>query len=88
MKRLDNSNGDKAASPVSPPRYKMAIVWIGLFFVLITIVLPQIRQLTIGLPVLLGTLAEVAIMVLFVTYVILPSLARLMRPWPPDKRLF
>jgi hypothetical protein len=79
--------GDKAAA-MPPPRYKMAIVITGIIFVLVSILLPQIRQLTIGLPVLLSTLAGVVIMVLLMTYVIMPAVTRLLRPWLSKKRLF
>ena len=71
-----------------PPRYKMAIVVIGIIFVLVSTLLPQVRQATAGLPVLLSTLVGVAIMVLLMTYVIMPSVTRLLRPWLLKKRLF
>jgi antibiotic biosynthesis monooxygenase (ABM) superfamily enzyme len=71
-----------------PPRYKMAIVVIGIIFVLVSTLLPQVQQATAGLPVLLSTLVGVAIMVLLMTYVIMPSVTRLLRPWLQKKRLF
>jgi uncharacterized protein len=71
-----------------PPRYKMAIVVIGIIFVLVSTLLPQVQQATVGLPVLLSTLLGVAIMVLLMTYVIMPSVTRLLRPWLLKKRLF
>jgi hypothetical protein len=79
-------DGSKASAP--PPRYKMAIVVIGIIFVLVSILLPQIRQLTIGLPVLLSTFAGVVTMVLLMTYVIMPSITKLLGPWLSKKRLF
>jgi antibiotic biosynthesis monooxygenase (ABM) superfamily enzyme len=102
MKRLDdhswlslssslvNSNSDKAhtAPPPPPPQYKMAIVMTGIIFVLLNILIPVIRQLTIGLPNLLSTLVGVAIMVLLMTYVIMPLLTKLLRPWLTEKRFF
>ena len=74
--------------PPPPPRYKMAIVVIGIIFVLVSTLLPQVQQATVGLPVLLSTLLGVAIMVLLMTYVIMPSVTRLLRPWLLKKRLF
>jgi antibiotic biosynthesis monooxygenase (ABM) superfamily enzyme len=81
-------NNDKAPAAMAPPRYKMAIVITGIIFVLVSVLLPQIRQLTIGLPVLLSTLVGVVMMVLLMTYVIMPSVTRLLRPWLAKKRLF
>jgi len=80
------ASGDNA--PVVPPRYKMAIVITGIIFVLTSILLPQIRQLTIGLPFLVSNLVGVVLMVLLMTYVIMPSATRLLRPWLAKKRLF
>lgn len=71
-----------------PPRYKMAIVVIGIIFVLVSTLLPQVQQATLGLPVLLSTFVGVTIMVLLMTYVIMPSVTRLLRPWLVKKRLF
>jgi len=71
-----------------PPRYKMAIVVIGVIFVLVSTLLPQVEQATAGIPVLLSTLVGVAIMVLLMTYVVMPSVTRLLRPWLLKKRLF
>ena len=81
-------NGDKAYAVMPPPRYKMAIVITGIIFVLVSVLLPQIRELTIGLPVLLSTLVGVVTMVLLMTYVIMPSVTKLLRPWLAKKRLF
>jgi uncharacterized protein len=72
----------------APPRYKMAIVVIGIIFVLVSTLLPQVEQATLGLPGFLGTLVGVAIMVLLMTYVIMPSVTKLLRPWLVKKRLF
>jgi uncharacterized protein len=71
-----------------PPRYKMAIVVIGIIFALVSTLLPQVEQATAGLPLLLSTLVGVAIMVLLMTYVIMPSVTRLLRPWLLKKRPF
>ncbi|HWS19988.1 MAG TPA: hypothetical protein VN239_04820 [Nitrososphaera sp.] len=60
---LGNSNSDKAhAARPLPSRYKTAIVMTGgVIFVLLNIIIPQIRQLTTGLPNLLSTLVGVVI---------------------------
>jgi antibiotic biosynthesis monooxygenase (ABM) superfamily enzyme len=79
---------ENTAPAMPPPRYKMAIVVTGIIFVLVSLLLPQIRQLTIGLPVVLSTLVGVVTMVLLMTYVIMPSVTRLLRPWLAKKRLF
>lgn len=77
-----------SAPPVAPPRYKMAIVVTGIIFTLVSILLPQIRQATVGLPFVLSTLVGVVIMVLLMTYVIMPSVTRLLRPWLSKKELY
>src|SRR5919109_3950685 len=87
--------GDKASmttttttAPIAPPRYKMAIVITAIIFILVSILLPQIRQLTTGLHIHLSTFLGVAIMVFLMTYVIMPSVTRLLGPWLSKKRLF
>jgi antibiotic biosynthesis monooxygenase (ABM) superfamily enzyme len=50
--------------------------------------LPVIRQLTMGLPILLSSFVGVSIMVLLTMYVIIPLLTKLLRPWLTKKRLF
>lgn len=77
-----------ASAAMPPPRYKMAIVITGIIFILVSTLLPQIREVTIGLPVLLSTLVGVVIMVLLMTYLIMPSVTRLLRPWLSKKKLF
>jgi hypothetical protein len=83
-----NSGNVSAAALQQPPRYKMAMIVTGVIFVLVSTLLPQIRNATASLPVLLSTLAGVVIMVLLMTYVIMPSVTRLLRPWLSKKRLF
>jgi uncharacterized protein len=79
----DEANKNEDTSPPGnvPPRYKMAIVTIGIIFVLLYTLLPQIRQLTETLPLLLSNLLGVIIMVLLMTYLIMPSVTRLLKPW-------
>lgn len=83
-----NSDNAPAAALDQPPRYKMAMVITGVIFVLILTLLPQIQNATAGLPVLLSTLLGVVTMVLLMTYVIMPSVTRLLRPWLSKKKLF
>jgi antibiotic biosynthesis monooxygenase (ABM) superfamily enzyme len=71
-----------------PPRYKMAIVVTGIIFILASVLIPQVEQATVGLPILLSTFVGVAIMVLLMTYVIMPSVTRLLRPWLLKKEPF
>jgi uncharacterized protein len=71
-----------------PPRYKMAIVVTGIIFILSSILIPQVEQATVGLPILLSTFVGVAIMVLLMTYVVMPSVTKLLRPWLVKKQLF
>jgi len=71
-----------------PPRYKMTMVTTGIVFVLLITLIPQVRQITATLPVLLSTLLGVIIMVGLMTYVIMPSITRLLRPWLLNKKLF
>jgi antibiotic biosynthesis monooxygenase (ABM) superfamily enzyme len=86
---------NKASSPSSsttasaaPPRYKMAVIITAVIFILVSVLLPQIRQLTTGLHIHLSTFIGVVIMVLLMTYVIMPFLTRLLGPWLSKKRLF
>lgn len=76
------------AGVAQPPRYKMAIVVTGIIFALVSVLLPQIRQATTGLPIVLSTLVGVVAMVLLMTYVIMPSVNRLLRPWLSKKELY
>ena len=71
-----------------PPRYKMAMVTGGIVFVLLITLVPQIRQMTSTLPSFLSTLMGVAIMVALMTYVIMPLVTRLLRPWLSKKKFF
>jgi len=83
-----SSSGDSAPAAIPPPRYKMAMVITGIIFVLVSTLLPQIRQATIDLPILLSTFVGVVIMVLLMTYVIMPSISKLLRPWLSKKKLY
>jgi antibiotic biosynthesis monooxygenase (ABM) superfamily enzyme len=67
--------------PTAPPRYKMAIVATGIIFILINTLIPQIQQASLGLPTLLSTFLGVVTMVLLMTYVVMPTVTRVLRPW-------
>lgn len=82
-----SSIGDNG-SVKPPPLYKMAIVTGGIIFIMINTLIPLILQLTINLHFLLSTLVAVAIMVPLMTYVVMPSVTRLLRPWLSKERLF
>lgn len=78
----DANNNEVRGQPVNlPARYKMAIVTAGIVFVLLNTLIPQIEQLTAPLPLLLSSLLGVLIMVFLMTYLIMPSVTRLLRPW-------
>jgi antibiotic biosynthesis monooxygenase (ABM) superfamily enzyme len=85
--REANNNEASGQTVNVPPRYKMAIVTAGIVFVLLNTLIPQIRQLTAILPLLLSSLLGVIIMVLLMTYLIMPSVTKLLKPWLYKKRL-
>ncbi len=81
-------NNEASVQPVNiPPRYKMAIVTAGIVFVLLNTLIPQIQQLTAPLPLLLSSLLGVIIMVFLMTYLIMPSVTRLLKPWLYKKKI-
>jgi uncharacterized protein len=73
---------------IPPPRYKMAIVTGGIIFVMLNTLIPLIRQLTVDLHFLLSTLVAIAVMVPLMTYLIMPSVTRLLRPWLSKPKMF
>ena len=77
-----------AGQHAMPPRHKMAIVTGGIVFALLSSLVPLIRQATAMLPYTLSILVVVAIMVPLMTYVIMPSVTKLLRPWLSKKTLF
>lgn len=82
------NNNEVRGQPVNlPARYKMAIVTAGIVFVLLNTLIPQIEQLTAPLPLLLSSLLGVLIMVFLMTYLIMPSVTRLLKPWLYKKKL-
>jgi antibiotic biosynthesis monooxygenase (ABM) superfamily enzyme len=76
------NDNEARGQPVNlPPRYKMAIVTAGIVFVLLNTLIPRIEQLTAPLPLVLSSLLGVIIMVFLMTYLIMPSVTRLLKPW-------
>lgn len=82
------TNNEARSQPVNlPPRYKMAMVTVGIVFLLLNTLIPKIEQLTAPLPLLLSSLLGVTIMVFLMTYLIMPSITRLLKPWLYKKKL-
>lgn len=83
-----NNNEEARGQSVNlPPRYKMAIVTAGIVFALLNTLIPQIEQLTAPLPLLLSSLLGAIIMVFLMTYLIMPSVTRLLKPWLYKKKI-
>ena len=85
--RQVNDNEDSGQPANLPPRYKMAIVTTGIVFVLLNTLIPPIEQLTVPLPLVLSSLLGVIIMVFLMTYLVMPSVTRLLKPWLYKKKL-
>lgn len=86
--KSEATNNEARSQPVNlPPRYKMALVTVGIVFLLLNTLIPQIEQLTAPLPLLLSSLLGVTIMVFLMTYLIMPSITRLLKPWLYKKKL-
>ena len=65
----------------APPRYKMALLsWAGAYTV-ITSILAVLGPAMVTWPLLLRTLLLSVLMVLAMTWVVVPSLTRLFRSW-------
>jgi antibiotic biosynthesis monooxygenase (ABM) superfamily enzyme len=86
--QANSDDDDSLPITIPPPRYKMAIVTAGIVFILLSTLIPLIRQITPTLPSLLTTFVGVAVMVPLMTYVVMPLITRLLRPWLSKKRLF
>ena len=83
------THGTNGSRPAAPPHYNMAIVTAGIISILLTTLIPAIQQVTEGhLPFLPRTLLAVVIMVLLMTYVVMLSITRVLRPWLSKKTLF
>lgn len=69
------------AAAVPPPRWKMATVTVVGLFPLVLWVAPLLGRVFGALPGPLATLATVVVMVGLMTWVVMPLLIRLFRPW-------
>jgi uncharacterized protein len=86
-KREANNTEDSIPTVNVPPCHKMVMVTVSILFVLLHSLIPPIRQLTETLPLLLSDLLGVTITVLLMTYLIMPSATRLLKPWLYRKKL-
>jgi uncharacterized protein len=67
--------------PGAPPRYKLALVtWAGAYG-MITLIIWLLGPAIAGWPLVLRTLVISVLMVTALTWVVLPALTRLFRPW-------
>ena len=66
-----------------PPRYKMVIVTIPVISILLLTLVPQIYILTelLSIPFPIRFVIAITITVLLMTYLIMPFLTKLLRPW-------
>ena len=69
-------------SPQSgPPRHKLALVtWLGAYPV-ITLILALLGPALVSWPLALRTLMLSVLMVVALTWLVMPSLTRVLRPW-------
>lgn len=67
----------------SPRRYKMVIVTIPVIALLLLTLVPQIHFIggSLSIPYPIRFVIAIAIMVLLMTYIIMPLLTRVLRPW-------
>jgi uncharacterized protein len=65
----------------APVRYKMAIVLVAVISVLLVTLIPLIQLATEDLHPALRLVVGVAIMVLLMTYIVMPALTRLLHSW-------
>jgi antibiotic biosynthesis monooxygenase (ABM) superfamily enzyme len=87
VKHEAKNNEDTVLAANVPPRYKMVMVTVSTLFVLLHTLIPPIRQLTETLPLLLSDLLGVTITVFLMTYLIMPSVTRSLKPWLYKKNL-
>lgn len=65
----------------SPPRYKMALVtWLGVF-VTLAVLSRLLSPILSGLPILLNQLITTGLVVLVLTYLVMPRLTKLFKKW-------
>lgn len=71
----------RAPEPSGPPRYKLALLtWVGAY-TLITLILAVLGPMMVSWPLPLRTLVMSATMVVALTWLVMPRLTRLCRPW-------
>ena len=71
----------RARTPVGPPRYKLALLtWAGAY-ALITLILALLGPAMASWPLVLRTLVVSVTMVVALTWLVMPRLTRLCRPW-------
>jgi uncharacterized protein len=68
---------------ISPPRYKMVIVTIPVISLLLLTLVPQIHFITemLSIPYSIRFVIAITITVILMTYLIMPLLTKLLRPW-------
>jgi antibiotic biosynthesis monooxygenase (ABM) superfamily enzyme len=77
---MSNRQTEPPPSP-APPRYKLALLtWAGAYAV-ITTILAMLGPLMATWPLMLKTLLLSVLMVLTLTWIVIPSLTRLFRGW-------
>jgi antibiotic biosynthesis monooxygenase (ABM) superfamily enzyme len=79
----DEAGRDAAArrAPAGPPRYKLALLtWVAAYAV-ITLLLGVLGPATSSWPLALRTLVLSVTMVVALTWLVMPRLTRLFRPW-------
>ena len=78
-----SKRNSESMSVNSPRRYKMVIVTIPVIAALLLTLVPQIHFITesLSIPYSIRFVIAIAIMVLLMTYFIMPLLTRVLRPW-------
>jgi uncharacterized protein len=81
MAQLVKSQEPSVAAPRRPPRYKLALLsWVGAYAT-ITLILAVLGPTMTPWPLPLRTLLLSVLMVVAMTWLVLPSLTRLFRGW-------
>jgi antibiotic biosynthesis monooxygenase (ABM) superfamily enzyme len=71
----------RAAQAAGPPRHKLALLTWGAAYPVITVILGLLGPEMADWPLVLRTLAVSVLMVATLTWLIMPGLTRLLRPW-------
>jgi uncharacterized protein len=68
---------------ISPPRYKMVLITIPVISLLLLTLVPQIHSVTerLFIPYSIRFIIAITITVILMTYLIMPLLTKLLRPW-------